>query len=165
MYFADKSFFSTFAPKPIRMNTPFFDVNLIMALLGGKVSVALNHKLAQNFKKYEIHLSTDEWLVLLILREKDGITQTLLGTTTYKDKAWVNRTINKMELNHLLLRKKGKEDNRERRIFLTLEGRSLAENAFQVANRTLMESLKGLTTTEIKICQDVLRKVFENAAD
>jgi DNA-binding MarR family transcriptional regulator len=147
------------------MNSQFFDVNLIMALLGGKVSAAINHKLEENFKKNEIALSPDFWLVMLYLREKDGVTQNYLCQATYKDKAWMNRTVGKMEKMGLITRLKGEDDQREKRVFLSKQGKEIAEKAYPVANRTLMESLRGLPIREIKICQEVLRKVFENAAD
>ena len=52
----------------------------------------------------------------------------------------------------------------EEMLNITDEYKEIAEKAYQVANRTLMESLRGLSIREIKICQEVLRKVFENAA-
>ncbi|MCQ2267740.1 MAG: MarR family transcriptional regulator [Bacteroidaceae bacterium] len=147
------------------MNTQFFDVDLIMALLGGKVSIAIAHKLNKNFRNHNIPITPDIWLVMLYLREKDGVTQNFLCTSTYKDKAWMNRTIGKMEAEELVLRRKGKEDLREKRVFLTIKGREVAEKAYQVANRTLMEQLRGLTTEQVIVCQETLRKVFENAAE
>ena len=147
------------------MNNSFFDVDLIMALLGGKVSMAISHKLVQNFRRNQIPLNSDQWLVLLYLRARDGVTQNFLCTQTYKEKVWMTRTLNSLVAAGLVLRRQGKEDKRENRIYLTVEGRELTERAYQVGNRTLMESLKGLGSGEIKTCQEVLRKVFENATE
>ena len=77
----------------------------------------------------------------------------------------MNRTVGKMEKMGLITRLKGEDDQREKRVFLSEQGKEIAEKAYPVANRTLMESLRGLPIREIKICQEVLRKVFENAAD
>ena len=109
------------------MNSQFFDVNLIMALLGGKVSTAINHKLEENFQKNDIALSPDFWLVMLYLREKDGVTQNYLCLITYKDKAWMNRTVGKMEKKGLITRHKGEDDQREKRVFLSEQGKEIAE--------------------------------------
>lgn len=147
------------------MNTQFFDVDLIMALLGGKVSVAISHKLNANFKRHQLPINDDMWLAMLYLREKDGVTQNSLCNSTYKDKAWMNRVMTKMEEAGLIIRRKGREDMRERRVFLTIEGRETAEKAYQVANRTLMQQLRGLSQEQILVCQETLRKVFENAAE
>lgn len=147
------------------MSTQFFDVDLIMALLAGKVSLAISHKLDKNFRQYGIPINAEMWLVILYLREKDGVTQNSLCTSTYKDKAWMNRIVTKLENAGLILRRKGKEDQREKRVFLTLLGRETAEKAYQVANRTLMQQLRGLSSEQILVCQETLRKVFENATE
>ena len=47
----------------------------------------------------------------------------------------------------------------------TKTGRELEEKARFIANKTLKEALQGLTLEELKVSQDVLRKIFTNTKD
>lgn len=146
-------------------NDNLYDTSLIFALLNGRVSSALSRRLTQKFKENEFQLNSDQWAVLMNLARKDGIIQQQLCDLTYKDKPGMTRLIDSMEKQGLVMRLASQEDKRERKILLTKAGKDLEEKARYVANRTLKEALKGLTQSEIKVCQDVLRKVFINSTN
>ena len=146
-------------------NDSFFDTSLIFALLNGKVSSALCRKLNHNFKASELPINADKWAVLQNLYRKDGITQQALCYQTNYDKPSMTRLIDSLEQQGLVTRAVNREDRRERRIRLTVSGREMEEKANYVANRTLKEALRGLTPDEIKVCQEVLRKVFINSSE
>ena len=44
-----------------------FDIQLIFAILNGKVSTAINRKLHRNFRQNEIEISPEQWTILLAL--------------------------------------------------------------------------------------------------
>lgn len=52
-----------------------FDIQLIFAILNGKVSAAINRKLIRNFRQNGMEITPEQWTVLLFLWEKDGVTQ------------------------------------------------------------------------------------------
>lgn len=143
---------------------PFFDTGLIYALLNGKVSNALCRRLNLNFKSSGLAINADKWAVLQNLYRKDGVTQQMICDQTNYDKPTMTRLIDSLEQQGLVMRIINKEDKRERRIKLTLSGRDMEEKANYVANRTLKEALRGLTQDEIRVCQEVLRKVFLNSS-
>ena len=66
-----------------------FDIQLIFAILNGKVSTAINRKLHRNFRQEGIDISPEQWTILLSLWEKDGITQQDLCNATFKDKLFL----------------------------------------------------------------------------
>ena len=96
---------------------------------------------------------------------KRGVTQQELCNATYKDKPSMTRLIDNMERMHLVVRISDKSDRRINLIHLTKTGKELEEKARYVANRTLKEALYGLTTEELRISQNVLRKIFTNTKD
>ena len=148
------------------MTAPFnFDIRLIFAILNGKVSAAINRKLYRNFRQNDLEITPEQWTVLLFLWEKDGVTQQELCNATYKDKPSMTRLIDNMERMHLVVRISDKSDRRINLIHLTKTGKELEEKARYVANRTLKEALYGLTTEELRISQNVLRKIFTNTKD
>lgn len=148
------------------MTAPFnFDIRLIFAILNGKVSAAINRKLYRNFRQNDLEITPEQWTVLLFLWEKEGVTQQELCNATYKDKPSMTRLIDNMERMQLVVRTSDKSDRRINLIHLTKTGKELEEKARYVANHTLKEALYGLTTEELRISQNVLRKIFTNTKD
>ena len=141
------------------------DQQLVFAILNGKVSTAINRKLSRNFRQNGIEITPEQWTILLSLWEKDGITQQDLCNATFKDKPSMTRLIDHMERQHLVVRISDKKDRRTNLIHLTKTGRDLENKAYKIANITLGQALEGLTIEELKIGQDVLKKVFTNTKD
>ena len=142
-----------------------FDIQLIFAILNGKVSTAINRKLTRNFRQNGIEISPEQWTILLSLWEKDGVTQQDLCNATFKDKPSMTRLIDNMEKQHLVVRISDKKDKRTNLIYLTKTGRDLENKSFKIAIATLQEALKGITIEDLKIGQEVLRKIFTNTKD
>ena len=142
-----------------------FDIQLIFAILNGKVSAAINRKLSRNFRLNDMEITPEQWTVLLYLWEKDGVTQQELCNATFKDKPSMTRLIDNMEKLHLVIRVSDKKDRRTNKIHLTETGKKLEEKACSIANKTLKEALHGLTLEELRISQEVLRKIFNNTKD
>ena len=142
-----------------------FDLKLIFAILNGKVSAAINRKLYRNFRQNDIEITPEQWTVLIFLWEKDGVTQQELCNATFKDKPSMTRLIDNMERQHLVVRISDKNDRRTNLIHLTKTGKDLEKSARQVANNTLYEALSGITLDELKVSQEVLRKIFNNTKE
>lgn len=142
-----------------------FDIQLIFAILNGRVSTAINRKLHRNFRQNGIEITPEQWTILLSLWEKDGITQQELCNATFKDKPSMTRLIDNMERQHLVVRISDKKDRRTNLVHLTKTGRELEDKAFIIANQTLKEALAGVPMDDLKIGQEVLRKVFTNTKD
>ena len=140
-----------------------FDISLIFAILNGKVSAAINRKLVRNFRENGLDITPEQWTVLLSLWEKDGVSQQELCNATFKDKPSMTRLIDNMEKLGLVVRIASKDDRRTNLVHLTRNGKELKESAILVANRTLKEALMGVTFDELRVSQEVLRKVFTNA--
>ena len=142
-----------------------FDLQLIFAILNGKVSAAINRKLSRNFRKNGLEITPEQWTVLIFLWEKDGVTQQELCNATFKDKPSMTRLIDNMERQHLVTRLSDKKDRRINLIHLTPEGKNLEAQAHVVTKQTLQEALQGITAEELTIGQNVLRKIFFNTKD
>ena len=142
-----------------------FDIRLIFAILNGKVSAAINRKLFRNFRMNGVDITPEPWTVLLFLWEKDGVTQQELCNATYRDKPSMTRLIDNMERLHLVVRISDKKDRRINLIHLTKDGRDLETKARPVANQTLKEALKGVTLDELRVGQELLKKIFFNMSD
>ena len=141
------------------------DQQLVFAILNGKVSTAINRKLSRNFRQNGIEITPEQWAILLSLWEKDGITQQDLCNATFKDKPSMTRLIDNMEKQHLVVRISDKRDKRTNLVYLTKTGRELESQSFKIAITTLHEASQGISVEELKIGQEVLRKIFTNTKD
>ena len=77
----------------------------------------------------------------------------------------MTRLIDNMERQHLVVRISDKKDRRTNLIHLTKDGKELEEQARVIANQTLKEALHSITVEELRISQEVLRKIFFNTKD
>lgn len=142
-----------------------FDINLIFAILNGKVSTAINRKLYRNFRLNGLEMTPEQWTVMIYLWEKDGVTQQELCNATFKDKPSMTRLIDNMERQHLVVRISDKKDRRNNLIHLTKTGKDVEPQARIVVSKTLKEALQGIEVKDLQISQDVLKKIFLNIKD
>jgi len=138
------------------------DIRLIFAILNGKVSAAINRKLHKNFTENGLHITPEQWTILIYLSEQDGVTQQQLCVATYKDKPSMTRLIDAMERSNLVVRLTNPLDRRSNTVHLTRTGREIKERAQKIALRTLKESLRGLGLEDLRVSQEVLRRIFDN---
>lgn len=142
-----------------------FDTRLLFGILNGKVSAAINRKLLRNFRQHGFEITPEQWTVLIFLWEKDGVTQQELCNATFKDKPSMTRLIDNMERQHLVVRISDKRDRRTNLIHLTKDGREIENKIKEISHQTFTEALQGVTTEELEICQNMLKKIFINTKD
>ena len=99
-----------------------FDMQLIFAIMNGKVSAAINRKLYRNFRAMGLDITPEQWTVLIFLWKRDGVSQQELCNATFKDKPSMTRLIDNMEKQHLVVRINDKNDRRTNLIHLTKTG-------------------------------------------
>ena len=139
-----------------------FDVTLIFAVLNGRVSAAINRRLIIDFKEEGIDISPEQLTVLSLLWKKDRVTQQELCNITFKDKPNMTRLIDSLEDKGLAKRTVDENDERSNLIVLTAEGKAIEEKAFLVANATMRKALVNVSSQELAIGQNLLKKIFNN---
>lgn len=138
------------------------DYRLVFSLMNGKVSMALNRRLNENFKKAGIPISAEQWNVLLTLTMREVATQQQICEDTSFSKTTMTRLINQLEEKKILERFKSRVDWRSNYLRITKEGLAIRDQAQYVASKTLKSSLRGLTQEEITSAQKGLNTVMEN---
>lgn len=138
------------------------DYRLVFSLMNGKVSVALNRRLNENFRKAGIPISAEQWNVLLTLTMREVATQQQICEDTSFSKTTMTRLINQLEEKKILERFKSRVDWRSNYLRITKEGLALRDQAQYIASKTLKSSLRGLTQEEIITAQKGLNTVMEN---
>ncbi|WP_018132730.1 MarR family winged helix-turn-helix transcriptional regulator [Effusibacillus pohliae] len=96
----------------------------------------------------KLGLTYPQYLVLLVLWERDGITVKELGERLYLDSGTLTPLLKRMESSGLVARERSHEDERKVRIRLTGRGKALQEAAREVPYELLCRS--GLTADELQ---------------
>lgn len=77
-------------------------------------------------------LTYPQYLVLIVLWEGDDITVNTLGSRLFLDSGTITPLIKRLEARGLVRRRRDEDDERQVRILLTPEGRTLREKAMSV---------------------------------
>ena len=127
-----------------------------------KAGRLIENRLKINFDKEKISVTPQQWSVLTVLWNEDGISQQQLADSFSKDKTSMTRLLNNMEKNQLIVRKQDLKDKRNKKIFLTEKSRSLKLDSINIAEKTLVDALHGISHNDLKLSKQVLKKINEN---
>lgn len=144
------------------MNFSELNIEMVFALMSGKLSAAINRKLYRSFRKLSIDITPEQWTVLYYLWSRDGVTQQELCNVTFKDKPSMTRLIDNLEKQQLVVRSPGVKDRRINLIQLTDKGRELEVATKPLVTAIMRTALDGFSDREVEMAGRMLTKVFGN---
>ena len=109
-------------------------------------------------------ITIDQWLVIKVLMENQGISQQELASRVFKDNASVTRIIELLVKSKYLERKIHEEDRRKSSLKITKSGKQVIENVQNLVNENRKMALKGISRQELEVMQNLLVKITENCA-
>jgi DNA-binding MarR family transcriptional regulator len=121
---------------------PALDARGAMLLLDNQLCFALYSASLTMTKVYkpllkDLELTYPQYLVLLVLWERDGVTVSELGERLYLDSGTLTPLLKRMEGMQLLRRERSTEDERQVQVNLTPAGRALRKRALPVPEQLL----------------------------
>ena len=111
----------------------------------------------------DLGLTYLQYIVLVALYEQDGQTVSALGDKLFLDSSTLTPLLKRMEGMGHLTRQRDPEDERQVRVRLTPQGRSLREQAF--AYRGEMIEAMGLSAAEYWQLREQMAKLRANLSD
>lgn len=142
--------------KPNPHDSLVFLTNRVGRLLSNEIRKQLESEDdLQTIQPYHIGILVDLW-------SQDGVRQQDLAVSTIKDKGTITRTLNFLEKENLVVRVTDRSDKRNKRIYLTHKGKELEERLLPYAQRTISEATTGISQEELRVCKDVLAKLYMN---
>jgi len=100
--------------------------------------------------------------VLGKLGTKTGMNHTELGRLAGLEPSTMTGLIDRMERDGLVCRSNDPDDRRALKIGLTEKGAGVREKVFKALDNMIKESFAGIAANEMKVAQEVLRKVLIN---
>ncbi|TDL34216.1 MarR family transcriptional regulator [Jeotgalibacillus sp. S-D1] len=108
------------------------------------------------------NLAPEQNLIMMLLWEKDGLTQNQLVQKLTKDKTNIARMASNLEQKGFIYRSHCDEDKRVIRLFLTPVGKQLGEEVIPVAEAFNKTVCTGLTKEELIELERLLSKISAN---
>lgn len=144
------------------MDENSIDREVLFSVLNGRTTTAISRRFYRDFRAHDIALTPEQWVILLNLSFKDGVTQNELAVSTFKDKPSITRLLDNLERRSLIARLSDKKDKRNNLIYITKAGVAIHAKAREIALQIMKKALHGLTEEEIKIGEKLLKKIFNN---
>ena len=122
----------------------------------------LKKYLSEVFKKNNVNLTAEQYLVMDTLWNEGTLTQQEIAFIIQKDKNSVPQFIDNLEKKGLVARSVSREDRRVNNIVVTKEGMALKDSTKQLAIETMNKALEGIPEKDVLGFVDVLKKVCAN---
>lgn len=137
------------------------DLDLVGHMIGGQlVRAEKAHQRLGSERLKQMGLYVGQEMLLLSLQKEDGVTQSQLATIHDVDLSTITKVVQRMERAGLVERRADLDDARISRVYLTEQGRSLCEPAWQMWLDLEKQLTQGLTETE----RILLRRLLETIA-
>ena len=126
-----------------------------------------SHAMTRTYKPMldRIGLTYPQYLVMLVLWEQDGILVKDIGARLFLDSGTLTPLLKRLEANALISRNRDPQDERQVRIALTEQGRTLRTAAAQIPEQVLCASGQqaetlGRLRNDLASVRDDLFKIF-----
>ena len=111
------------------------------------------------FKKYDVSITNEQWVVMKIIAGSPGLSQTEIARRSLKDKTNITRILDVLDKSGHIERHRSTTDRRRFEIRLTKKGDAALETVSpaMVEGESILHS--GLTPTEVEKLKQLLDKV------
>jgi DNA-binding MarR family transcriptional regulator len=107
-------------------------------------------------------VTPEQWMVLIRLWEREGLSQAELSEVTLRDAPTMSRIVRGMEERGMVERRRSEEDGRLQLVFLTARGRALRKKLVPVARGLVERAVRGVPEADFVATRRTLQRMFEN---
>jgi DNA-binding MarR family transcriptional regulator len=110
-----------------------------------------------------VGVTPEQWAILSLVGENEGVSQKELAQSAFKDVANVARIVEALERKALLRRETDPQDRRAKRLFCTPAGQEVRARAADAARETNQRMFGCLSPGEMETLVDFLHRIYEHA--
>jgi MarR family transcriptional regulator, organic hydroperoxide resistance regulator len=141
-----------------------FNLSEAFGYLLYQASGCIRDYLGREFVRKGYPITVEEFTVLIYVWDQDGQPQRALAERLHRNKSYITRSVTHIESLGFLQRIPGKDDGREKRLFLTEKGKKLMAVVERLVREAMDFARKGVNPGEMKTCEKGLRQVIRNFA-
>ncbi|WP_110929653.1 MarR family winged helix-turn-helix transcriptional regulator [Bacillus massiliglaciei] len=109
-----------------------------------------------------LNIAPEQNLILLLLWDKDGLSQNEIAKKLEKDKTNITRMLSNLEKKGFIKRRCNEIDGLSFNIFLTEEGKKMGEHIHPITEEFNRIVCSGISEQEMDTVKEVLKKMREN---
>lgn len=128
-----------------------------------RAALKLNNHYQKVVNPFDI--TVDQWEILVVLWEKEGITQKELAERLHKDQTNVARMLFKLEKKEFIYRVIHETDRRSLRVYLTPKGRDMKDEILAPSMDAYNKTIQGLSKEEVEMFRRILTVMYNNVKD
>jgi DNA-binding MarR family transcriptional regulator len=114
------------------------------------------------FKDAGVDITTEQWVILDLLVQEDGVSQTHLGTASLKDAPTTSRIIDLMCRKGFAERRSVENDRRKYHIYLTAKGRAIHEQLLPIVLNLREVGWGGLDEKDYLNFLRIMNQIYAN---
>jgi len=122
----------------------------------------IKQQFLQVFKDLDLDVTTEQWVLIDLLAKNDGVSQTDLAGSSFKNAPTTSRIIELLRKKGLINKQQSEEDKRQYLIFLSEKGKALHKRAYPKVVEFRNKGWEGLTLEDYQTLELVMNKVFDN---
>ncbi len=139
--------------------------NAAIGTMIGRAYRILKYNIQKEFLNAGYNLTLEQWVLLHILKMKDGISQHDISQIIFKEKTTITRLIDGVEKKKLIVRVRDDKDRRNNLIYLTDDGKIAESVLTPIAERINKKALNGFTKEETEMSFALMNKMINNFND
>lgn len=116
----------------------------------------------QAFKKAGVDITTEQWVLMDLLMQENGLSQNELATRSFKDAPTVSRIIDLLCKKEFTERRKAENDKRRHDIFLTKKGKNVYDELLPTVLDLRQKGWEGLSDEDYQTFLRIMNQVFGN---
>ncbi len=116
----------------------------------------------REFDRMGIKITVEQWILLTIVNEFDGLTQKELAEKSFRDPASITRTLDLLNERGFIERKSVPNDRRQYNICLKQEGTEFIKQYLHIIETHRANSIEGLSDNDLKELDRILKKMQQN---
>ncbi|HEX2845551.1 MAG TPA: MarR family transcriptional regulator [Chitinophagaceae bacterium] len=117
--------------------------------------------LTLSFQKQGIAVTAEQFAILVLLSQQDGLPQQEISKRLERDKTTITRVLINLKKLGLIRQQGDDADSRAKYVYLTAQGKRLQARALQVAGDLYTHVLSGINEKEIRQGVKLLRQMNE----
>jgi DNA-binding MarR family transcriptional regulator len=116
----------------------------------------------REFDQANLGITIDQWVLLKIIHELNGLSQKELAKVSLRDPASITRTLDLLQKKELVYREAIPENRRQYSICLTKNGKLFVKKNMKMVEKHRKLSTEGFSKKELKSLKSMLIRIQEN---
>lgn len=116
----------------------------------------------REFDRLRMGITVEQWILLKIIEENDGLTQKELADKSLRDPASITRTLDLLNKKGFVERRPVKNNRRQYSICLKKEGKDFIKKNMPIISSHRAKSIEGITEKELEVLTQLLGKIQIN---